>query len=394
MEHAQHGEAFDRIIDRRDTDSIKWSHYDRDVLPMWVADMDFTSPEPVLAALRERIDHGVFGYPVPASALRRAVVERLHRLYQWDVTEESVVFSPNVVVGFNLAARAFTSPGDGLLIQTPIYFPILRVPGNANLQAQHLELTRCQDGYYEIDFDRLERTMTRKTSLFILCNPHNPVGRAFTRQELERMAEACVRHNTIICADEIHADFVYDGKAHLPIASIGPEIEQRTITLIAPTKTYNLAGLSCAIAVIPNRELREGFVEAKRGLVSSPGALAYTAALAAFQHGSDWLAGLLSYLQTNRDVLTTYVAEHLPELHISPIEATYLAWLDCRRAGIPGNPQEFFLRNGRVAFNDGAAFGPGGDGFVRLNFGCPRSVLLDGLDRMRRALDSRSSGAG
>lgn len=375
---------FDRVIERRGTDSIKWSLFDGDVLPMWVADMDFPSPPAIVEALRERASHGVFGYPKEPGQLREIFVDRLEQLYGWEVSPESLLFLPNVHVSFNLVCQAVARPGDGLLIQPPIYFPILRVPEHAMLKSRFNELARTESGRYEIDFDVFERE-AKRSRVFILCNPHNPVSRVFERDELERMAEVCVRHSVLVCSDEIHADLVFGGRHHTPIASLGPEIERQAVTLFAPNKTYNIAGIPCAIAVAPNEDHRQAIREATRGLVPHVGVMGYVAALAAYEHGDAWVSQLLEYLEGNREALTRFVAEELPSVRLTPVEGTYLAWLDFRDA-IDEEPHDFLLREGRIAVNAGSTFGPGGEGFARLNFACPRSTLMDGLRRIRDAL--------
>jgi cystathionine beta-lyase len=377
---------FDQIIDRRASDSAKWLRYGEDVLPLWVADMDFVSPEPVIRALRQRVAHGVFGYGMEPPELRPVIVDRLYQLYDWQVPPEALVFLPGVVTGFNLACRATTTPGDGVLMQTPVYYPFLRVPANTGLTGDEMELTWQPDGQYGIDLDVFESTITDRTRVFLLCNPHNPVGRVFRRDELERMAELCLRHDLLICSDEIHCDLLFNGNQHLPIASLAPEIADQTITLMAPSKTYNVAGLACSLAIIQNAELRKKFLAARVDLVHRPTVMGYVGALAAYCDGQPWLDQVLRYLEANRDFLLQYVDEHLPGIAVGKPEGTYLAWLDCRQAGIPDNPHEFFLQEARVALNDGSAFGRGGEGFVRLNFGCPRATLTEALERMKRAL--------
>jgi cystathionine beta-lyase len=376
----------DRIVDRRGSDSAKWGYYEEDVLPLWVADMDFVSPEPVIRALQGRVAHGVFGYGLPPEELGGVVVERLERLYGWQVSPEALFFVPGVVTGFNLVAHAVTSPGQGMLVQTPVYHPMLYAPGNAGLTCDEMELTCGSDGRYEIDFDAFEAAITDQTRLFLLCNPHNPVGRVFRREELVRMAEICLRHGMIICSDEIHCDLVFSGHRHLPIASLDPKIADRTVTLIAPSKTFNIAGLKCSVGIVQNAQIREELMAAKAGLVPGVNALGYVAALAAYRDGQPWLDEVMAYLEANRDFTLAYVRHRLPGVKAGPVEGTYLAWLDCREAGLPGKPHEFFLQEARVALNDGAMFGRGGEGFVRLNFGCPRSTLKAALDQMREAL--------
>jgi cystathionine beta-lyase len=377
---------FDRLIDRRSTESIKWHYYGEEALPLWVADMDFVSPEPVVRALRERAEHGVYGYAQEPKELRAVIVDWAARHYGWQVQPDWLVFTPGVVVGFNLACHAVTAPGDGVLIQTPVYPPFFEVPKNVKLELDQTELRREADGCYTIDFDGFESAITDRTRVFLLCSPHNPVGRVWRRDELERMADICLRHNLVICSDEIHCDLTFDGYRHIPTASLAPEIAERTITLIAPSKTFNIAGLGCALAIIPNPELRKQYKAAHAGLVPHVDLMGYTATLAAYRDGQEWLDELLPYLEGNRDVLLDYVETQLPGLYMGKPEGTYLAWLDCREAGIPGKPCEFFLQNARVALNDGEAFGRGGEGFVRLNFGCPRSMLVEALDKMKVAL--------
>lgn len=381
---------FDEIIDRRSSDSSKWLKYGKDVLPLWVADMDFRSPEPVRRALRERIEHGVYGYGIEMPAFNETITARLQRLYGWSVSPEALVLLPGVIAGFNLASRMVADPGDGVLLQLPLYPPILRVPGNVGLRGDTVQLLRRPDGGYDIDFDALERAITPRTKVFILCNPHNPVGRVFRRDELTRMADICLRHNLTICADEIHGDLIYQGHQHTPIASLAPEIAERTITLMAPSKTFNLPGLKCAYAIIPNAELRAQFQAARLDLVpQSVNILGYVATLAAYRDGQPWLDELLRYLEANRDTVVGYVKQHWPGVTMGTPEGTYLAWLDCRQAGIPGHdPYTFFLDKASVALNDGATFGTGGHGFVRLNFGCPRALLLQALERMQKALET------
>jgi cysteine-S-conjugate beta-lyase len=378
---------FDRVIDRRNTESNKWHKFPPEVLPLWVADMDFPSPEPVIRALRERVEHGFFGYGAEQPEFHEVTCDRLLKRYGWKVPPEALVLLPGVIAGFNMAARAVTSAGDGVLMQLPVYPPILRLPDNVKMSRDGVDLVRGAEGRYTIDMDAFERAITPLTRMFLLCNPHNPVGRVFTREELARMAEICLRRGLVICADEIHGELIYPGHQHVPIASLDPEIEARTITLMAPSKTFNLAGLRCAVAVIPNQALREKFVAARLDMVQTPNILGYTAMLAAYRDGQPWLDELLRYLESNRDFLVKHVRNNFPGIEVGMPEATYLAWLDCRKARIPNNdPFTFFLDTGKVSFNDGATFGRGGQGFVRLNFGCPRSLLVEGLERMGTAL--------
>jgi len=384
---------FDEVVNRCGTDSIKWCYYPPDALPLWVADMDFRAPEPVIQALQRRVEHGVFGYGAEPRELREVLVARLQERYGWRVPPEALLFLPGVVRGFNLACQAVITPGDGVLVQTPAYPPILHASPNAECTRDEMELTLGSDGSYGLDMERFEGTISPRTRVFLLCNPHNPVGRVFTRKELERMAELCLKHEVVIVSDEIHCEFVYPGHNHIPIASLSPEVEKQTITLLAPSKTYNIAGLHCAVGVVPNAELRKSLKAAQKGLVDEPDILSYTAALAAYRDGQPWLDQLLAYLRSNRDLTYDYVRQHMPGVSMALPEGTYLAWLDCRKAGIPGDPQKFFLERAHVALNAGPDYGRGGEGFLRLNFGCPRSILLQALERMERALHEAKGDA-
>jgi cystathionine beta-lyase len=378
---------FDRVIDRRSTDSNKWRKFPADVLPLWVADMDFPSPPAVVRALHARVEHGFFGYLTEHNDLPEVVAERVAKRYGWRINPEAVVTLPGVIAGFNQALRALTSPGDGMLIQTPVYPPIMRSAGNHGLRRDEHPLTRGADGRYTVDLDAFAAALRETTRVVLLCNPHNPVGRLYGRAELEGMAAACLRRDTVIVADEIHCDLLLDGRQHAPVASLAPEIEQRTITLMAPSKTFNLPGLKCAVGIIPNAALRERFVAAAGDLVPKINLLGYTAAVAAYREGDAWLEALLGYLKANRDFLVQQVRATLPGVAVAPAEATYLAWLDCRGSARAGrDPYTFFLERARVALSDGVTFGPGGAGFVRMNFGCPRALLAEGLERMRAAL--------
>jgi cysteine-S-conjugate beta-lyase len=379
---------FDRLIDRRRTDSNKWGKYGADVLPLWVADMDFQSPEPVIRALRERVEHGVFGYlAFEQPEFHELFADRLLKRYNWRVSPDAVVLIPGVIPGFNVAGRVLAAPGDGLVLQTPVYPPILRAATSIGLTREEAPLARRSDGSYAPDIDAFTAAIRERTRFFLLCNPHNPVGRVFTREELTRLAEVCLRRGLAIVADEIHCELTLGGQRHTPIASLSPEIAARTITLMAPSKTFNLAGLKCSVAIIPNATLREQFVAGRIDLVQTVNIFGYTAAFAAYRDGQPWLDELLRYLEANRDFVVEYVRTRLPGVAMASPEATYLGWLDCRDAGPAArDPFTFFLDRAKVALNDGTLFGPGGQGFVRLNFGCPRSVLTEALERMRQAL--------
>lgn len=392
---------FDQPIDRRRSDSVKWHHYPDGVLPMWVADMDFASPQAVLRALHERVAQAVFGYPRPSEALLEAVCDRMYRLYGWSISPQHVVVFPGLVTGLNMVCRGLGQPGDGVLMQTPVYHPFLHAPKNHGLIMQDAPLT-CVAGspaigagrtfHYQIDFESFENAITGRTRLFLLCNPHNPIGQVYTPGELTRLAEICLRRDLVICSDEIHAELLLGDSRHTPIAALAPEIAERTITLVAPSKTFNLAGLGCGFAISHNLEWLKRLRLASEGIVPLVNAMGLAAALAAYRDDpdvSDWLSSLLQYLTANRDWLVDFILRQLPEIRTTVPQATYLAWLDCREAGSDGSPYEFFLQQANVGLNDGSVFGPNGQGFVRLNFGCPRSTLVQALGRMKAALDSR-----
>jgi len=384
---------FDEEVLRQGTDSLKWAKFSDEVMPLWVADMDFAAPEPIVKALAERIEQGVFGYTIDLPELKSTVCERLLVRYGWDVGPEAIVLLPGLVTGLNVACRAIGTHGDGVLVNTPVYPPFLSAPPNQGRQLQVAEQARTSRGgelYYELDVDALEEAVTPETGLFILCNPHNPTGRVFSRSELEAQAELCARHNIVICSDEIHCDLLLGDSQHIPIATLDPEIEAQTITLLAPSKTFNIPGLGCSIAVIPNAALRAQFKASARGIVPDVNVLGMYAALAAYSHCDQWLAELREYLIGNREYVVDFVKSHLPGIQTTRPEATYLAWFDCRELEIDEGPFRFFLKHAKVAFNDGAGFGQGGKGFVRLNFGCPRSTLHKALERMRKALEARA----
>jgi len=378
---------FDEVMERRQSDSIKWGIFPDDVLPLWVADMDFRSADPIVQALKRRIDHGVFGYSRPSERLGRALQTRLEQLYAWDVDEQAIVYLPGIVTGLNIAIQALCAPGEAVLAQPPVYFHFLRDPVHHGRILQDPPLAKNGDTY-EIDFDRFEAAIANDTRLFILCNPHNPVGRVFSKKELETLAEISLRHNLVVCSDEIHCDLIFPPHRHVPIATLGKEIEDRTITLMAPSKTYNIAGLECGYAVIPNAALRKRWKDFSYGIIPGVNIAGHVAALAALEEGQEWLAQLIVYLQRNRDYVFDYFREKIPSIRMCKAEGTYLAWLDCGDAGIGGRPAEFFLKTASVALNEGLEFGKGGENFIRLNFACSRKILALALDRMKKALET------
>ena len=378
----------DQIIDRRGTESIKWNYYDGDVLPMWIADMDFRSPECVIKALQDRVSHGIFGYGCEPEGLKEAIVDHVGKRHHCDLKTEEISFISGVVTGFTHAIYSLTEPGDKVLIQTPVYGPILKGPRSIGRYCLHNELIRREDGKYEIDFADFEEKIASGVKLFLLCNPHNPVGRVFSRVELEKMAEICLKHKVLICSDEIHCDLVYSESQHIPIASLSPEVADITVTYFAPSKTFNIAGLSTSVYVSKNEKIRTQLSTSMRMILGHPNILGLHAALAAYRDGGDWLDEVLNYMQSNRDFLVDFVSRELPGVEVWRPEGTFLAWLDCRGLGLDGElPGAFFLETARVGLNEGITFGGSGKDFVRLNFGCPRSLLKQGLQKMKTAID-------
>jgi cysteine-S-conjugate beta-lyase len=369
-------------VERRDTASMKWDKYKgRDIIPLWVADMDFRSPPAVIDALQQRVAHGVFGYTIPPESLNTVVVKMLQADYGWVIEPQWLVWLPGLVTGLNVACRAVGKDDDDVMTAVPVYPPFLTAPENSRRRLVKVPLQE-KDNQWTFDFDRLESAITPGTRLFLLCNPHNPVGRIFSREELTALAMICEKHDIIICSDEIHCGLLLDeDKVHLPTSTLDPEVARRTITLMSPSKTFNLPGLGCAFAVIPDEKLRRRFVQAKTGIVPLINALGFTAAEAAYRDCADWHAGLLEYLRGNRDTVARAIAD-LPMLSMAPLEATYLAWIDVRCADLP-NPVRFFEDAG-VGLQDGIEFD--GPGFVRLNFGCQRPLLQEALDRMKSAM--------
>lgn len=373
---------FDTPVERRGSASVKWDKYPgRDVIPMWVADMDFRSPPAVIEALQRRVAHGVFGYSHAPEELTAAILAHLWTDFGWKVAPDWLVWLPGLVTGLNVACRAVGEDGDQVLTTVPVYPPFLSAPGHFHRDLVTVPLTQ-RDGRWELDPERLEAAITPRTRLLLLCSPHNPVGRVFSHQELAALATICARHDLILCSDEIHAGLVLDtDKAHLPSAALDPELARRTITLMAPSKTFNIPGLGFSFAVIPDVALRRRFVDAMAGIVPYVNALGYTAALAAYRDGGPWQAALLAVLRANRDGVEQAVAA-MPGLTMAHVEATYLAWIDTRPAGLE-TPVKFFEQAG-VGLSDGRDFAA--PGFVRLNFGCPRATLDKALRRMAQAL--------
>ena len=388
---------FTSAPDRTRSNSLKWTQYPGPVLPLWVADTDFQAPEPILAAIRAQLEHGVLGYEFPKPALRETVAARMGALYGWSVDPEAVVATPGIVSAFNTAAWALCQPGQGVLSQPPVYPPFLGIAGNAGLVNQFAPLTRDdRDGTvaYRVDLDGFRAALHSggtRTGMFLLCNPHNPTGQTYSRSDLQAMAELCLEQDVPIVSDEIHSELLLGGSSHVPLASLSREIGQRTITLIAPSKTYNVPGLFCGFAIIPDPAQRAAFQAAADRMTHHVSSLSLTAAQAAYSGACDpWLQGMRARLTANRDWLAGELRARFPQMASTLPQATYLAWVDCCQLQLEGRrAYDFFLERAQVAFTPGEDFGPGGQGFVRINFGTTPALLQEALDRVAGALSIR-----
>lgn len=379
---------FTQNVDRRGTNSVKWTLYGENVLPMWVADMEFGAPPAVIEAIQARLKHPVFGYQDDSPSLREAIAERQAARYGWQVKPEWIVLLPGLVMGLNLVAHTIGERGDGILITPPIYPPFLQVCHTHDRQGQFAPLHHTVEGqimHYTLDTDAMRAAITERTRLLLFCNPHNPTGRAFTRGELEQVASIAEEHNLVLCSDEIHAELMMGQSQHIPIAALAPEIEARSITLVAPSKAFNIPGLGCAAAIVPDEMLRKKLRKTKESYGALANILGYAAAEAAYRHGDEWLAELLKQLTANRDTVVDFVEERLPGVTVTRPQATYLSWLDFRELGMD-KPAAFFLEKAKVALNEGEIFGVGGAGFARLNYGCSPGMLTEGLERLEAAI--------
>ncbi|AKC84180.1 aspartate aminotransferase [Verrucomicrobia bacterium IMCC26134] len=384
---------FDTILPRLGTDSQKWQKYaGRDILPLWVADMDFRASPAIIDALHRRVADGVFGYARPVKSTVDAVVNALASRYGWSIDPSWIVWLPGLVCGLNVTAQAFASAGEEVLCLTPVYPPFMTAPKNSGRVSVTVPFVlNSSAARWEIDWDALERAVTPRTKLFFLCNPHNPLARVFRRDELVRIADFCARHDLVLCSDEIHCDLILDpALPHLPTALVAPEHAARTVTLMAPSKTYNVPGLGTSFAIIPDSALRARFVRATAGIVAEVTCLGFTACEAAYRDSEDWRQALLATLRANRDHLFASLGKTLPGVRIeAPIEATYLAWLNVSALGL-ADPIAHFEAHG-VGLSDGAFFGAPRSDYVRLNFGCPRATLDEALRRMAVAVAAAPS---
>ena len=392
---------FDKVIDRRGTSCSKWDAdpnktipgveypVDRDVLPVWVADMDFEVAPEITEALAERVRHGIFGYTKVPDACYDAIIAWQERRHGWRIKREWITFTPGAVSAAHMAMQAYCQVGDNAIIQPPVYYPFYRtVHNNGGLLS--CSCLRRSGSRYEMDFDDFERRAAEdRTTIFILCSPHNPIGRVWREEELERVGEICMRHGVRVFADELHCDIVMPGYRHVPFAGLNPEFAAHSITVISPSKTFNLAGLQATAAIIPDPEMRRRFENVKaRNSLSDPNLFAITAMEAAYSRGDKWLDEVLAYIKGNYDFLVEYMGKKLPKVKVMPLEGTYLAWMDFSAMESDERAlQKRMLTRGKVWLDEGWIFGEGGAGFERIVLACPRSILKEAVDRMARAFE-------
>ena len=392
---------FDQLIDRRNTSCAKWDGIEavfgsKDVLPMWVADMDFPIAKPIAEALRKRTEHEIYGYTQTSPSVIEAVVNRMKQKYNWKVEPEWVVFTPGVVPALHAAVKAFTHPGDEVIIQGPVYRPFWSTIAANGCSAVNNQL-KLINRRYEIDFEDLLSKFDSRTGgmtpsaprirLMLLCHPHNPVGRVWTKEELGRLGEIVIRNDAIMVSDEIHGELLFRGFKHIPFAVISEEFEQNCMVCMAPSKTFNIAGLSASSIIIPNKKIRGKFNVAQTGIKPDPNIFALVALEAAYRYGDEWLEQLLDYLEGNLEFLMRYFEEKIPSIKVIKPEGTYLAWLDCRELGMDAMSLRSFMREkAMIGLEDGYTFGPGGAGFQRMNIACPRTTLEAALKRLEQAV--------
>lgn len=386
---------FDEVHNRLNTRSMKWDlrefiFQNEDVLPMWVADMDFQAPPEVNAALMKRAEHGIYGYTVVDNDVKDSIVNWLNTRHNWEINRDWLSFSKGVVTSLHMAIRAFTEPNDKVLIQTPVYTPFYKV-----IQAHDREIVKNplieENNYYTIDFDDFEEKLKTGVKAFILCSPHNPVGRVWKKEELEEMARLCLKHNVLIISDEIHADLVFSGQKHIPIASLSDEVADQTITCMAPSKTFNLAGLEVSYVITTNIEKREKLIAEfqKQGHGNGLNTMANTAIEAAYNHGSPWLNELLDVLESHKDYVTEML-EANTDLRVTPSEGTYLLWIDCSSLRLDAKElKDFMTHQAKVGLNAGIDYGEEGKLYMRMNLACPRATIEEGTKRIIEAVKSR-----
>lgn len=383
---------FDEVIDRSNSDCSKIENLKplfgrEDIIPLWVADMDFKSPPAITRALMKRVEHGVFGYTVQSEDYFNSIINWLNKRYNWIVSKEDINYLPGVVKGFSIAIEVFTEVGDNIIIQPPVYHPFRLMIKALNRKVVNNPLI-LENGQYRMDFDGLRKIVSEKScKMLILCNPHNPGGRVWSEEELKELSEICFENEILVVSDEIHSDLALPGFIHTPFAKVSAEAENNSITLMAPSKTFNIAGIVSSYAVISNKEIRDkyhSFVK-KRGL-DEGNLFAYTATVSAYNECDVWLDEMLNYVQSNIDFVDSYLKNNIPEIKAILPEASFLIWLDCRSLNLSQNELvKLFVDKAGLALNDGSIFGPGGEGFMRLNVGSPKSILEKALSNLKNA---------
>ncbi|MGN0704897.1 MAG: MalY/PatB family protein [Lentihominibacter sp.] len=386
---------FDEVIDRKNTDSMKWSasylerHFgNEDCIPLWVADMDFRTAQPVIDAVAERAGHGIYGYALAGDEFYEAVIKWQKRRNRWDVKKDWIVFSPGVVPALWHIVRTFCSPGDKVILQSPVYYPFYKVIEDNGCQVVNNRLIN-NGGRYEMNFEELERQAADSSvKMMILCSPHNPVGRVWTKEELRRAGEICLANDVLLVSDEIHSDLVYRPNIHIPAASLSEELMVNTITCMAPSKTFNLAGAQVSDIIVPDRRLRRRLAGSLKSAGVMPNVFGLAAQTAAYNEGEEWLEQLLEYLSGNLDFMVKFIASELPEVKFRRPEGTYLAWLDFSGYGFTTEELENRMKlKAGLALDDGYIFGDGGEPCQRINFACPRSVLMEAMERLRKGVE-------
>lgn len=386
---------FDEAPCRENTNCLKWDKREEvfgktDVIPMWIADMDFTTPPFIIKALRERLDHEILGYSYRPDSYFEAFINWVSELHGWEISREWIEFSPGVVPALNLCTHAYTSPGDEIIIQPPVYPPFFGAVNDHGRKLVFNPLVDTEQGF-RIDFEGLRKVITPKTRMLILSNPHNPVGRVWTLEELTELAEICHDRRIVILSDEIHSDLVLPGARHIPLASVSQKAASVTVTCMAPSKTFNLAGLSTSSMIISDPGLMEKFRKTLVGLHLHLGNIfGNVASEAAYTHGREWLEQLMNYIEGNVDLVINFCRERLPVIRPVRPEATYMIWLDCR--AMERNSQElnrFFVEEAGVGMNEGSRFGPGGEGFMRMNLACPKATVVRALEQIENAIKNK-----
>lgn len=385
---------FDKIIDRTNNFSAKWSEMNKNfgtnnLLPMWVADMDFLTAPCVMEALKDRLEQGIFGYTTRPSSYNESIVNWLDNRFSWKINQEWLMFSPAVITSISLLIQNLTQKNDKIMIQEPVYSPFHSIVESNERNLVISPLVKLDDGSYVMDYEDIEAKI-KDVKIFILCNPHNPVGRVWTREELTRLGEICLKHNVLVISDEIHSDIILKNHKHTPFASISKEFSENTITCMAPTKTFNLAGLQSSFLVISNPYYYEVMDKAFSILdIKRNNAFSLVATEAAYNYGEDWLYELIKYIEDNVDFAIDYIKNHIPQLKVKKPEGTYLLWVDFSNLNVDKEDLKNALINkGRIALSDGSSFGIGGDGYYRINLACPRSMVLEGLKRIEFAINS------